>query len=169
METVISLIPNDEHVAKTKQALEAAGFIENKINVLRQPADVWRRLDGRQKIWTVAKKAGLGALIGLLIGALYGIPAGIFNCRFMNCSLQTSVIMWALISLFWVIGGAFLGAIIGLDKLEYDLYSYIEGVRRGEALFVVETTEKQVQAAEQILQQAHGTVIHDIHEEMEAE
>ena len=168
METVISLIPNDKNVATTRQKLEMAGFAESKISVFFQPADVWQRLGGRQKVWAVAKKAGLGALIGLIVGALYGIPAGVFNCKFMNCPLETSVIMWVLISLFWVIGGAFLGTIIGLDKLEDDLYSYIEGVRRGEALFVIETSEERTSEAMRILRKEQGTVIHDIHEETEA-
>ena len=168
METVISLIPNDKNVATTRQKLEMAGFAESKISVFFQPADVWQRLGGRQKVWAVAKKAGLGALIGLIVGALYGIPAGVFNCKFMNCPLETSVIMWVLISLFWVVGGAGLGAIVGLDKLEQDLYSDVEGVRRGETLFVVETSEERAQEVNQILRQERGTVIHDIHEETEA-
>jgi hypothetical protein len=168
METVISLIPNNEHVATTRQALETAGFAKSRISVLFQPADVWQRLGGRQKVRAVAKKAALGALIGLVVGAIYGISAGLFNYIFMHCPLETSVILWALISLYWLVAGGFLGAIIGLDRLERDLFSYVEGVRRGEALFVVKTSEERVQEAEQILRQEQGTVIHDIHEETEA-
>ena len=110
----------------------------------------------------MAKKAALGAFLGLLVGAIYGVPAGIFNCKFMNCSLQTSVILWALITLFWVLAGGFLGGIIGLDKLERSLYSYVEGVRRGEALFVVETPEERAPEARRILRQEQGTVIDEI-------
>lgn len=162
METVVSLIPNDDHVAAARQKLETAGFAAEKINVLFQPAAVWQRLRGRQGIRALAKQTALGALIGLLVGALYGVPAGIFNCKFMNCSLETSVILWALITLFWILAGGFLGSIIGLDKLECNLYSYVEGVRRGEALFVVETKREQVPIAMHILQQAQGTVIQDV-------
>ena len=168
METVISLIPNDEHVATARQALEKAGFTKRNISVLFQPADVWQRLGGRQKVGALAQKAVLGALIGLVVGALYGIPSGVFNCKFMNCPLETSATLWALISLYWVVAGGFLGVIVGLDRLERDLYSYVEGVRRGETLFVIETPEERAQEAEQILRQEQGTVIHDIHEEMEA-
>ena len=50
METIISLIPNDEHVAATRQELETAGFDKDKIDILYQPADVWQRLGGHQKI-----------------------------------------------------------------------------------------------------------------------
>jgi hypothetical protein len=162
METIVSLIPNDEHVTAAKQELETAGFAEDKINVLLQPVEVWQRLRGHQGIRAVAKKAALGAFLGLFVGAIYGVPAGIFNCKFMNCSLQTSVILWALITLFWVLAGGFLGGIIGLDKLEHSLYSYVEGVRRGEALFVVETPEERAPEARRILRQEQGTVIHEI-------
>lgn len=165
METVISLIPDVDHVATTRQELESAGFVESKISVLSQPSDVWRRLGGRLKARIVFKDAAVGALIGLIIGALYGIPAGIFNCKFMNCALETSVILWALVSLFWVAVGGFFGAIIGLDRFEEEFYSYVEGVQRGEALFVVETSEDQAPEAMRILQQENGILIHDIHEE----
>jgi hypothetical protein len=126
---------------------------------------VWQRLRGHQKAQAVFRKAALGAVMGLVVGALYGVPAGFLNCRFMNCSIEMSITLGLLITLFWVLAGGFLGGIVGLDKLEHDLYSYIEGVRRGEALFVVEVPEKQAPEAVRILQQEHGTVIHDIHEE----
>jgi len=168
METVISLIPNDEHVEKAKQELEKAGFADSKIGVFFQPADVWQQLGGRQKFRIVVKDAAIGALFGLVIGAIYGIPTGIILCRFMNCPLQTGVVLWVIVTLFWVIAAGILGAIVGLNRLEDDLYSYMEGVRRGEALFVVETPEERVSDAMRIMRQEQGTVIHEIHEEIEA-
>ncbi len=167
MDTIISLIPNDEHVTSARNELEKAGLTQNKINILYRPADVWQRLNGHEKVRTVYKWAAVGALVGLGAGALYGVPAGIFNCFFMDCPLQTSLILWAIISLFWVATGGIIGAIIGLDKLEDDLYSYVEGVRRGEALFVVEAQQEQAQKAIEILRQEHGTVIHDIQQNKE--
>jgi hypothetical protein len=167
METIISLMPNDEHLTAARQELEKAGFAKNKINILYQPADVWQQLGGHQKKRLVFNWAAAGALVGLVIGALYGLPAGIFNCFFMDCPVRTSLILWAIISLFWVVAGGIVGAIIGLDKLEDDLYSYVEGVRRGEALFVVEARQEQAQQAIEILRQEHGTVIHDIQQEKE--
>jgi len=166
METVVSLIPNDEHVAKAKQELEKAGFAKSKISVLFQPADVWQRLGGRQRFRTVIKDAVIGALFGLVIGAIYGIPTGIILCRFMNCPLQTGVVLWVIVTLFWVIAAGILGAIIGLNKLEDDLYSYVEGVRRGEALLIIETPIERASEALGILRHEHGTVIHEIHEEI---
>ena len=165
METIIGLIPNDKDVLTARQELEKAGFAKNKINILFHPADVWQRLEGRQKIRIVFKDTVIGMLIGLIVGAVYGVPAGYYNCRFMNCSLETSVILWVIISLFWVIVGGFLGAIVGLDRFEADFYSYVEGVQRGKALFMVEASEKQAPVVKRILEQEHGILVHDIQEE----
>jgi len=41
-------------------------------------------------------------------------------------------------------------------------------VRRGGALFVVETSEERASEAMHILQREQGTIIHDIHEGTEA-
>jgi hypothetical protein len=167
METVVSLIPDDEHVPAVKRALAAAGFTENNMTILRQPVEVWQRLGGRRKMRTVLKKAAVGGLIGIGIGALYGIPAGVFNCVFMNCPQSISLFLWAIITLFWVVASGFLGTIIGLDQLERSLYSYVEGVRRGEALFVIQASPDRVPVAVDILQHKQGTVIHRIHGAME--
>ena len=167
MDMVVSLIADDEHVPAVRNELVTAGIAESKMSVLRQPADVWQQLGGRRKIQAVAKKAAIGALIGLAIGALYGVPAAFFNCTLLNCPLRTGMILAVLITLFWILGGGLAGAIVGLDGLEYELYSYVEGVRRGEALIVVSTTEKQAPEAVRILRQEQGTVIHEIHEDME--
>ena len=168
METIVCLVPNDEHVATARQDLMMTGIPENEITVLLQPASVWQRLKGPLKIRRVFRYAAIGALFGLAIGALYGVPAGYLNCTLMNCPIKTSVILGVLITLFWILGGGLVGAIVGLDRLEHDLYSYVEGVRRGEALFVVEAPEERAQEAVQILRQERGTVIHEIREEMEA-
>jgi hypothetical protein len=168
METVTSLIPNNEHVAMARQKLEMAGFAANKIDVLFQPADVWQRLHGHQQVRSVFKIAAVGALMGLVVGALYGIPTGVLNCVFMNCPVETSVILWALISLYWVAAGGFLGAIVGIDRMQQDLSFYVDGVRRGEALFVVDVPEEKSSEAMDILRQEQGTIIHAVHEPLGA-
>jgi hypothetical protein len=66
----------------------------------------------------------------------------------------------ALISLYWIAGGGFLGALVGLDRLERDLYSYVEGVRRGAALFVVESPEERAPEVAEILAQEEGALLH---------
>jgi hypothetical protein len=160
MSTVVGLIADDEHVTLVGEALKAAGFSEDKISILCRPAEVWQRLEGRKKLRVVYRNALIGMLLGLVVGVLYGATAGILNCRLMNCPVTTSLILLALISLYWLAGGGFLGALIGLDRLERDLYSYVEGVRRGAALFVVESPEERAPEVAGIMAQEEGAVLH---------
>jgi hypothetical protein len=159
MSTVAGLVPNDERANSVIASLGATGIAENQVVVLRQPADVWQRLDGHHKLRAVFRSALIGLLIGIVIGLCYGIPTGILNCRFMNCSIGNSLILLSLVTLYWAAGGAFLGAIVGLDRLERSLYSYVEGVRRGEDLVVIESPESQTIDVIGILTREGGSVV----------
>jgi hypothetical protein len=67
-----------------------------------------------------------------------------------------------LIALYWLFSGAFMGAIVGADRLEQDLYSYVEGARRGETVLLVETPDEQVSEVAQILEEEGGLLVHPI-------
>jgi hypothetical protein len=162
MITVAGLVPNDERANSVIANLGATGIAENQVVILRQPADVWQRLDGHHKLRTVLRSTLIGLLIGIVIGLCYGIPTGILNCRLMNCSIGNSLILLTLVTLYWAAGGAFLGALVGLDRLERSLYSYVEGVRRGEELVVIEAPESQTINVTDILTREGGSVVHII-------
>jgi hypothetical protein len=162
MKTLIGLIPDDEHAVKAREALQVAGIGEGAISALVRPTEVWQRLGGPRKLRVAFRYAFFGALLGLVVGALYGIPAGLMNCSEIGCSFTTSTYLLVLISLYWALGGAFLGAIIGVDWLEHDLYSYVEGVRHGGALLVVETPDDHSSEVERILQRENGLLVHII-------
>lgn len=162
MKTLVGLIPDDEHAALAGTALKTAGFAEDNVHILRRPAEVWTQLEGKKKMRVVLKDALIGMLLGLAVGALYGVVAGVMNCNRMTCSVTTSLIFLVLITLYWIVGGGVLGALIGLDGLEMALYSYVEGVRRGATLFVVETPEKQAPEVAGILKREAGSLIHAI-------
>lgn len=165
MKTLIGLIPNDEHMIKAREALQVAGIGESAVSALVRPADVWEQLGGRRKLRIVFRYTALGALLGLAVGAFYGVPSGILNCSGMGCPMGTSGILLLVISVYWVIGGAFLGAIVGADRLEQNLYSYVEGVRRGAALLIVETPDERTSEVEGILHRENGLLVHDIESE----
>lgn len=162
MKTVISLIPDDEHVQKAREALQMAGIGEGAISALVRPADVWEQLGGRRKLRIIFRYTALGALLGLVVGAFYGVPSGILNCSGMGCPFNMSTVLLVVISVYWVLGGAFLGAIVGADRLEQNLYSYVEGVRRGAALLMVEASDEQRSEVERILHRESGLLVHDI-------
>lgn len=162
MKTLIGLIPDDEHVVKAREALQVAGIGAGEISALKRPSEVWERLGGRRKLRVVFRYVFFGAMLGLAVGGLYGIPAGIMNCSEMGCPFTTSAVLLLIVTVYWVLGGAFLGAIIGMDRLEQDLYSYVEGVRHGEALLIVETPDDKSSEVERILQKENGLLVHSI-------
>jgi len=49
--------------------------------------------------------------------------------------------------------------------MEQDLSFYVDGVRHGKALFVVDASEENSLEAMHIFEQKHGTIIHAVHEE----
>lgn len=162
MKTLISLIPDEEHITHAREALQAAGIGADDITALIRPAEVWERLRGRSKVPVALKYTLAGGVLGLLVGALYGIPAGIFNCSEMGCPFTTSTALLVVIVAYWVIGGLFMGAIVGMDRLEQDLYSYVEGVRRGAALLIVQTPDDRATDVTRILQEDRGLLVHGL-------
>jgi hypothetical protein len=162
MKTLVGLIPDNEHVVIAEEAMKDAGIGESEISALLRPAEVWERLGGHSKFRVVLKFTLFGALFGLAVGAIYGLPAGITNCVQMGYPFKAILGFLVAISLYWVFGGAFLGAIIGLDRLERDLYSYVEGVRRGAALMIVETPDEQASEVTRILQREGGLLVHSL-------
>jgi hypothetical protein len=160
VKTVMGLIPNDERVAAVSGALLAAEYSANQIDIFAEPSEVWQQLESHVKWRKVSKSVLAGMLFGAAIGALYGVLTAILNCRLLNCPVERSLVMLALISLFWIVGGGFIGAIVGFDRLECDFCSYVEGVRRGAALFVIESPKKRSPVAAGILAQEQGELIH---------
>jgi hypothetical protein len=162
MKTLVSLIPDNESAAQAAEKLHTTGISRDRRCILCQPVEVWKRLGGDSRLHMVMRHAGYGALLGLAVGLLYGVPAGIMNCRATSCTVNTSLVFLTAISLFWVISGAFLGAIVGLDRLEKDLYSYVEGVRRGGALVMVDVPGNQADAVTRMLKEEHGLLVHQL-------
>lgn len=165
MKTLVGLIPDTEHVKDTEGMMNAAGIRDYKLNVLDRPGEVWRRLGGHEKMRGVYKHALIGALLGLGVAALYGLPASITTCIYRGCAFSDNMGSLVAISLYWIIAGAFLGAIIGLDRLEQDMYSYVEGVRRGGSLMIVETPDEEVAQVAEILGHEGGLLVHTLADE----
>lgn len=67
---------------------------------------------------TIVKDTLIGMILGLVVGLLYGVTAGILNCRIMGCPVTTSLMLLALVSIYWMAAGAILGGIIGFAQLE---------------------------------------------------
>jgi hypothetical protein len=162
MKTYVGLIPDNEHVAHAGSALQAAGIPAGRIATLTQPADVWERLEGHRRFQVVRKSATIGAILALAVSTIYTVPLVLMYCPEMGCSFATSVTVLVILALYWLLGGAFLGAIVGADRLEQDLYSYVEGVRRGAMLMVVEAPDEQAAEVPHILERESGLLVYSL-------
>jgi hypothetical protein len=162
METIVGLLPDEDHLATALAELSAAGIAADRMQVGRQPAEVWRLMGGRSRAAAAFRQALKGALIGLALGATYGLVAGILNCRLMGCPLERSVIFFGLISLFSTLAGGLMGGFVGLDQLERPLYSLVHGAMRGQPLIMVQIQGEQACQVCQILADEQCLLVHNM-------
>jgi hypothetical protein len=161
MTTIVSFIPEEDHVITARQALARAGIPEEKIKILSQPLEVWRRLHGRRKIRALLKNVAVGALLGAVLGLMAAIPAGYFNCAKEACTVPESLWQGAIITAVFAAAGGFLAAMGSIDRFENDVLLYVDGVMRGEPLFMIDAPEDTAEKARRILTEEHGLLIYE--------
>jgi len=162
MKTLVGLIPDNEHAVHAGEALQGAGIDTGRVSALARPGEVWERLGGQRKLHIVSRYGTYGALLGLAVSTIYALPLVIMFCPEMGCSSGTRFVLLGIMALVWTLGGAFMGTIAGADQLEQDLYSYVEGVRHGGVLLVVDTPDEQVAGVSRILRQEDGLLVHSL-------
>lgn len=165
MTTIAALLPNDDHLTHAVETLAGRGVARERLRVLTQPAEVWQQLQGRRRVRIVFRDGLLGAGLGLVAGLLYAVPAGYLNCYLTGCPVSTSAALGLLVVAYWIAAGAFVGAIIGLNRLEMPLYSYMNGVRRGAALLLVDASDDEAPKVADILAHDSGMVVGRIDED----
>lgn len=162
MSTVVGLVPPGQQTEKVQNQLTQMGIAAEQVKVLARPGDVWEQLGGHYKVRIVFRYAALGAALGMLLYGPIGFLAGYWDCKYLGCSQGIGLTFLALGLVIGVIGGGVLFAIIGLNNLEQHLYSYVEGVRRGELLLVVDAPVNLSQQVIALLRREEGTVVRDL-------
>jgi len=142
--------------------MEAAGLNDCKVSVLARPAEVWARLGGPAKLRAAVKYTLIGALLGVVVASLYALPATILNCAYMGCAFSAHTLLLVAIYLYWIAAGGFMGTLIGMDRLERDTYSYVEGVRHGGSLVIVEAPDEEAGEVTSILVHEGGLLVHNL-------
>jgi hypothetical protein len=153
MKSVIGLFWSDEDLQRSIRKLEEEGFAKDSVDVLTRISK--RRLVGDQG-HPVVRSAGWGAVIGIVIYAVFGLGAALAGCTY--CGYGFAYAAGTLVG-FVVIGGfvgALLGQWIGADASERDTHLYIQGARLGAKLVAVRSCDELITKAMSILQQENA-------------
>lgn len=163
MQTVIGLVPADNHLQNVQTKLEEVGLASEQIQQLRQPGTVWQKLNGRRHLRTVNKYGWIGALAGVVITTAFGVvAAGILTPGYMQAHPTTSITVLVLAVLIGLGAGWLFGATVGMGDVDEYVYSYMEGVRRGDVLLIVPAPEEDSDAIVDILRSENGKVIKQV-------
>ena len=160
MQTVIGLIPQGEHVVHTQQKLAGAGISRDDVSVVDHPGAVWQRLNGGRHLRTLNRYGLFGAIAGLVITAVFGLLAtGVLTPGYMAAHATMAITILVISVLIGLGSGYVFGATLGLGDVDEYVYSYMEGVRRGDALLIVPASHEQQDQVADILRSEEGKVI----------
>jgi uncharacterized protein (TIGR02284 family) len=158
--TVVALFGSYASAEHGLELLQQTGFLEEQIGIVAH-SDVVREHLGEDQGRAVLQTIGAGAVGGSLFGGLAGLLTG--AVALVLPGIGPVIAGGAIATVLGAaaagagIGAAFgslAGALIGLGMSEEQAHIYIEGVRHGNLLVVVETEEEHVQKATNTLQQA---------------
>ena len=155
-ESVVAVFSTFSAAQHAVQTLEAAGFPADKISLVthsvnRQVSEKETLQSGDETEHNAAKGAGIGGVIGLLLGApLLAIP-GIGPV--LVAGPLAAGMTGALV-------GGFLGAMSGWGVHEDHVRQYQEQVRGGSMLVVAQGDPQEVAFAKGILDQSHAEEVH---------
>jgi uncharacterized protein (TIGR02271 family) len=154
--TVVALYDDRANAMRAVERLNDAGFDRQEISVMSQQPDETgmdvRYKEGNQAGEGAAAGAGLGAVLGGIAGLLIGL--GTIMIPGLGVLLVAGPLAAALAGAGVGAGlGALIGALVGLGIPEEDAEYYAEGIRRGNTLVAVRTSDARVPDAVRILEE----------------
>jgi uncharacterized protein (TIGR02271 family) len=154
--TVVALYDERADATRAVERLTDAGFDREQISIMsQQPKDSGmdvRREEGNQAGEGAAAGAGLGAVLGGIAGLLAGL--GTLVIPGLGVLLVAGPLAAALAGAGIGAGlGALIGALVGLGIPEEEAEYYAEGIRRGNTLVAVKTSDQRAPEAVRILQE----------------
>lgn len=172
---VIGLFETYEDANEAVSNLVEAGYPSDTLSLLVQPEVVEELLD-QDKNEVVAESAGAGAVGGTALGTLLGLLAGasVVSLPLVGPALAAG----ALANLLGVtaagagVGAAYggiMGALVGLGIAEEDSHVYVEGVKNGGLLVVVDTAAERTGRAEEIMRRADAVAAGVYHRPLQDE
>lgn len=153
--TVAALFENRIPLEEAIRALIASGVPQEEISVIaRRDLDESAKITGDEVSREAAKGAGTGAVAGIVGGialSLAGVVApglGAVAAAGPIAALFTGAGIGS-------IGGGLIGALTGKKFTDEHVERYMDGVRRGGVLLLIDTSDEQAADIEDILQR-HG-------------
>lgn len=163
-ETVIGFFDRREDADRAVRALDEAGFSEDLTSIVARE-DVFGEPSKESPEKSETEKGVVtGSVAGGLAGLLIGIGAvsvpGI-GPILASGALAASIGATAAGAGVGATIGALLGALVGMGVSEDQAHAYVEGVRRGGVLVLVETYRERADVAETIMKDAEAVDIEE--------
>ncbi len=154
--TVVALYDERAEARRAVERLNDAGFDQRQISIMSQQPDETgmevKHEEGNQAGEGAAAGAGLGAVLGGIAGLLIGL--GTIVIPGLGVLLVAGPLAAALAGAGVGAGlGALIGALVGLGIPEEEAEYYAEGIRRGNTLVAVRTSDERVSDAVRIMEE----------------
>jgi hypothetical protein len=150
MKPMIGLLNDGAAMSPTVEQLRAAGFAEERINILTEPGAVTKLL-GCDPACVMKHYTAWGAVIGGGIYAVFGVVAGLCQCGFIHLGREYGILAFFGALLAGTLIGGVIGALAGVGEAEKDTQLYVQGVNFGGMIITVQVTEKDIELVERIL------------------
>jgi hypothetical protein len=152
MAAVIGLFRNEVDVSAAIQKLNQAGFPQESIEIQTNPSLI-KGLLGCKATKTVTKYAAWGALFGIAVYLIFTLVAGWCECTIFGFGRNLAFIIVLAGLLIGTIIGALMGCLVGVDQYEKDTHLYVQGMRQGGRLIIVQASEADAKRVQSLLEQ----------------
>lgn len=154
--TVAALFENRIHLEEAIQDLLAAGVPQAEISLLtRQDLDESAKITGDEVSREAVKGAGTGAVAGVVGGIVLSL-AGVIVPGLGMVAAAGPLAALVVGGSLGIVGGGLVGALTGRKLSDEHVERYLDGVRQGSVLLLIEISDERVGEIEDILQRREG-------------
>lgn len=152
MKTIVGFFAEPEVAEQTTALFMREGFAPASVQTARSVQAIWQHL-GCTPGRIVASDFAIGATLGVL---LYGLFAVVVAFGEIALGFESTIAIGAalIFAALGVLVGGFLGAAYGVASAEQETRLYLNGIRRGGALFIVRTADEHAKRAMTMLRAA---------------
>jgi hypothetical protein len=152
MKSITALLENDDMATRSCQRLKEAGLGEDRINIITEENSI-RKLLNCEPMCVVARFALRGAILGVAVYALFAVFAGLCQCDLFHFGQAYGVGTFLGGILAGVFVGGGLGSLVGAAQFEQDSHVYIQGVRMGGRVILIQTQDAETDLVKRILEE----------------